>query len=85
MGFLLGHVIGAVIGGIAVVRILEFLFGGLPSGVLNIIRPLFFVGTVTAVTTKTGISKFDWKIGKVQRIFGAIGDRLESDTKSKSK
>ena len=85
MGFLLGHVIGAVIGGIAVVRILEFLFGGLPSGVLNIIRPLFFVGTVTAVTTKTGISKFDSKVGKLRRIAAVVTDRLESDTKSKNK
>ena len=67
MGWLLGPLLGGVLGGIIVVRILEFLLGGVSSGVMGVIRPIFFVSTVTAVTTQSGMGKFTSIVRKFQR------------------
>jgi hypothetical protein len=80
MGWLLGPLLGGVLGGIIVVRILEFFLGGVSSGVMSVIRPIFFVSTVTAVTTQSGMGKL---IRKFQRGSGAIEDRLDSITNTK--
>ena len=85
MGWLLGPLLGGVLGGIVVVRILEFLLGGVSSSVMSVIRPIFFVGTVSAVTTQTGMGKFTSLVRRFQRGSGAIEDRLDSITKRKRK
>ena len=85
MGWLLGPLLGGVLGGIIVVRILEFLLGGVSSGVMSVIRPIFFVGTVSAVTTQSGMSKFTSLVRKFQRGSVAIEDRLDSITKRERK
>ena len=78
MGWLGGYVIGAILGGFVVTRILELLLGGLSSSVLNILRPIFFVSTVTAVTAKSGMNRFTSTMRKFQRITGSVEDRLDS-------
>ena len=83
MGWLLGPLLGGVLGGIVVVRLLEFFLGGVSSGVMNVIRPLFFVGTVASVTTQTGMSKFTSLARKFQRGSSAIEDQLDPITKRK--
>ena len=83
MGWLLGPLLGGVLGGIVVVRLLEFFLGGVSSGVMNVIRHLFFVGTVSAVTTQTGMSKFTSLARKFQRGSSAIEDQLDPITKRK--
>ena len=87
MSWLLGYVIGAILGGVIVVRILEALLGGLSSTVLNILRPIFFVGTVTTVATTSIMSRFTSKVRKLQRISASVGDRIDSivDTERKRK
>ena len=85
MGWLLGPLLGGVLGGIIVVRILEFLLGGVSSGVMSVIRPIFFVSTVTAVTTQSGMGKFTSIVRKFQRGSVAIEDRLDSITKRERK
>ena len=85
MGWLIGYIIGAILTGVTVVRIGELLFGGLSSGVLSILRPIFFVGTVTTVTTASGMSKFTSKARKAQRIFASVGDKLDSITNTNRK
>ena len=85
MGWLLGPLRGGVLGGIIVVRILEFLLGGVSSGVMSVIRPIFFVSTVTAVTTQSGMSKFTSLVRKFQRGSVAIEERLDSITKRERK
>ena len=85
MGWLLGPLLGGVLGGIIVVRILEFLLGGVSSGVMSVIRPIFFVSTVTAVTTQSGMGKFTTLVRKFQRGSVAIEDQLDSITKTKRK
>ena len=85
MGWLLGPLLGGVLGGIVVVRILEFLLGGVSSGVMNVVRPVFFVGTVSAVTTQSGMSKFTSIARKFQRRSGAIDDRLDSITNKRER
>ena len=85
MSWILGYVIGAILGGVIVVRILEAVLGGLSSTVLNILRPIFFVGTVTTVTTASGMSKFTSKARKAQRIFASVGDKLDSITNTNRK
>jgi len=81
MPFMIGWVVAAILGGLTVVRIVELLFGGLSNTVLNIIRPIFFVGTVTTVTTQSGMSRFTSKMRKLQRITHTVGDRVNSVTK----
>ena len=83
MGWLLGPLLGGVLGGIVVVRLLEFFLGGVSSGVMSVIRPLFFVGTVSAVTTQTGMGKFTSLVRKFQRGSSALEDQLDSITKRK--
>ena len=83
MGWLLGPLLGGVLGGIVVVRLLEFFLGGVSSGVMSVIRPLFFVGTVSAVTTQTGMGKFTSLVRKFQRGSNALEDQLDSITKRK--
>jgi hypothetical protein len=83
MGWLLGPLLGGVLGGIVVVRILEFLLGGVSSGVMSVIRPIFFVSTVTAVTTQSGMGKFTSLVRKFQRGSVAIEDQLDSITNTK--
>ena len=85
MGWLIGYIIGAILTGVTVVRIGELLFGGLSSGVLSILRPIFFVGTVTTVTTTSLMSRFTSKVKKLQRISTAVGDRLDSITNTERK
>ena len=87
MTFMFGWVIAAILGGLTAVRVGEFLLGGLSSGVLNILRPIFFVGTVTAVTTHSQMSRFTSKVRKALRIITAVRDRVESipDTERKHK
>ena len=80
MGWLLGPLLGGVLGGIVVVRILEFLLGGVSSGVMNVVRPVFFVGTVSAVTTQSGMSKFTSIARKFQRGSASIENQLDSIT-----
>mgnify|MGYP003135710863 CR=1 FL=1 len=84
MGWLLGPLLGGVLGGIVVVRVLEFLLGGVSSSVMSVVRPIFFVGTVSAVTTQTGMNKFTSLARRFQRGSGVIGDRLDSITNTKS-
>ena len=72
-----------VLGGIVVVRLLEFFLGGVSSGVMSVIRPIFFVSTVTAVTTQSGMGKFTSLARRFQRGSGAIEDRLDSITNTK--
>ena len=83
MGWLLGPLLGGVLGGIVVVRVLEFLLGGVSSSVMSVIRPIFFVSTVTAVTTQSGMGKFTSIVRKFQRGSVAIEDRLDSITNTK--
>lgn len=83
MGWLVGYIIGAIITGVALTRILEVLLGGVSSGVLNILRPIFFVGTVTTVTTTSMMSRFNSKVRKLQRIAASVGDRVDSITNTK--
>jgi hypothetical protein len=83
MGWLLGPLLGGVLGGIIVVRLLEFFLGGVSSGVMSVIRPIFFVSTVTAVTTQSGMGKFTSLVRKFQRGSGAIEDQLDSITNTK--
>jgi hypothetical protein len=85
MGWLFGYVIGAVLGGITIVRIIELLFGGISATAVNTVRPFFFVGTVTAITAKAGMSSFTSKVRKLQRGSAAIGDRVNSLTNSERK
>ena len=85
MGWLLGPLLGGVLGGIVVVRILEFLLGGVSSVVMNVVRPVFFVGTVSAVTTQSGMSKFTSIARKFQRRSGEIEDRLDSFTNKRGR
>lgn len=85
MGWMVGYIIGAIIGGVAVTRILELLLGGVSNGVLNILRPIFFVGTVTAVTTQSGMSRFTSKMRTLQRGAAAVSDRLDSITNTERK
>jgi len=85
MGWLLGPLLGGVLGGIVVVRILEFLLGGVSSSVMSVILPIFFVGTVSAVTTQSGMSKFTSLVRRFQRGSVAIEDRLDSITNTKRK
>ena len=83
MGWLLGPLLGGVIGGSVIVRLLEFFLGGVSSGVMSVIRPHFFVRTVSAVTTQTGMGKFTSLVRKFQRGSSAIEDQLDSITKRK--
>ena len=83
MGWLLGPLLGGVLGGIIVVRILEFLLGGVSSGVMSVIRPIFFVSTVTAVTTQSGMGKFTSLVRKFQRGSATVEDQLDSITNTK--
>ena len=85
MGWLLGPLLGGVLGGSVVVRILEFLLGGVSSGVMNVVRPVFFVGTVSAVTTQSGMSKFTSIARKFQRGSASIENQLDSITKRNRK
>ena len=85
MGWLLGPLLGGVLGGIIVVRILEFFLGGVSSGVMSVIRPIFFVSTVTAVTTQSGMSKFTSLARKFQRGSASIEDRLDSITNKRER
>ena len=85
MGWLGGYVIGAILGGFVVTRILELLLGGLSSSVLNILRPIFFVSTVTAVTAKSGMSRFTSWAQRGQRISASVADRLDSFTNTERK
>ncbi|MDA1189820.1 MAG: hypothetical protein O2854_09140 [Chloroflexi bacterium] len=85
MKWMLGSLIGSVLGGIVVVRIAEAILGGLSIGVLSIVRPILFVGTTTAITTQSGMSKFNARIRSLRRITTAVEDRISSivDTKPK--
>ena len=83
MGWLLGPLLGGVLGGSIVVRRLEFFLGGVSSGLMNVIRPIFFVGTVSAVTTQTSMGKFTSLVRKFQRGSNVIEDQLESITNTK--
>ena len=83
MGWLLGPLLGGVLGGIVVVRLLEFFLGGVSSGVMNVVRPVFFVGTVSAVTTQSGMSKFTSLARRFQRSSVSIENQLDSITNAK--
>ncbi len=85
MGWLFGYVIGAVLGGITVVRIIELLFGGISTTAVNTVRPFFFVGTVTAITAKTGMDRFTAKTRKLGRITNGLNSLTKREGKSRSK
>lgn len=81
MGWLLGPLLGGIVGGFVVVRILELLLGGVSSSVMNVLRPIFFVGTVTAATTTTGMSKFTSKVRRLKKAANAMSERLDAFAK----
>ena len=85
MGWLLGPFIGGVLGGFVVVRILQFIFGWVSSDVMNVVRPVFFTGTVTAVTTTSAMSRFTSKVRRLQRGSAAVSERIDSLTNTKRK
>jgi hypothetical protein len=50
---------------------------------MSVIRPIFFVSTVTAVTTQSGMGKFTSLVRKFQRGSAAVEDQLDSITNTK--
>ena len=82
MGWLIGPLLGGVLGGVVVVRILEFLLGGVSSGVMNVIKPISFVGTTAGVTTVAGMSKFTSIARRFRRGSAAVEEHIDAFTKS---
>ena len=82
MGWLIGPVLGGLLGGVIVIRILEFLLGGVSSGVMNVVRPIFFVSTVTAVTTTSQMSRFTSIARRLRRGSAAVEEHIDALTKS---
>ena len=82
MGWLIGPLLGGVLGGIVVVRILEFLLGGVSSGVMNVVKPISFIGTTAGVTTVAGMSRFTSLARKFRRGTGVVEEHIDAITKS---
>ena len=81
--WILGHIVLAIIGGTIAARIVETLGSGLNHTVLSWLRTIFFAGTVTTVTTTSGMSRFTSWAEKGHRISGAVRDRVNSITNTK--
>ena len=82
MGWLLGPVIASIVSAFVVVRIFDYIFGGVTSGVINPIRSILFVGTSTAVTTGSGMRGFTSRVRRLRRGVTAAENRLHSLTES---
>ncbi len=78
MGWLFGPVIASLVSAFVVVRIFDYILGGVTSSLVNAIRPILFVGTSTAVTTGSGMRSFTSRVRRLRR----AGNRLESLTGS---
>ena len=62
MGWLLGYTIASMVGAVFIVRIFDYLFGGLTSGLASTARAGLFVGTWTVITTASGMRDFSKRI-----------------------
>ena len=56
MGWLVGYTLASMASAFVVVKIFDYFFEGVSSGLVSIARAGLFVGTWTAVTAKAGMS-----------------------------
>ena len=55
MGWLVGYMLASMVGAFFVVRIFDYIFSGVSSGIAHTARAGLFVGTWTAITVSEGM------------------------------
>lgn len=81
MGFLLGPIIASIVGSLVILRIFDWIFGGLTGTIVNTARASVFVTTWTAITAQSGMSGFTSKVRKLRRGTTAVSEQLDALTK----
>mgnify|MGYP001610753107 CR=1 FL=1 len=75
MRWLVGYVIASMVGSFLIVRIVEYLFGGVVHGMAaGIAKASLFVTTWTAITAGLGMHAFTTRVGQLRRIVGQGGN-----------
>ena len=73
MGWLVSYTLTSLAAAFVVVKIFDYIFGGVSSGLVSSARAGLFVATWTAVTAKAGMHGFTRRIGNLRR---GIGKRV---------
>ena len=67
MGWLLGYTIASMVGALFVVRIFDYVVGGVSNAAGHAARVGLFVGTWTAITAASGMRDFTKRVRKLRR------------------
>ena len=66
MGWLFGSTLASIAASLVVVKIFDYIFAGVASGVVSSARAGLFVATWTAVTAKAGMNGFTKRIASIR-------------------
>ena len=69
MGWLVSYTLGSMAAAFVVVKLFDYIFGGVASGVVSSARVGLFVATWTAVTAQAGMHGFSKRIRGLRKVF----------------
>ena len=67
MGWLVGYTLASMAASFVVVKIFDYLFAGVTSGLVSIVRFPLFVATWTAITAQAGMRGFTKKVRQLRK------------------
>jgi len=81
MGWLIGSTLASMVAAFVVMRLYDYIAGGVAGGVSSTARAAFFIVTWTAITARAGMSAFSSRVRSLRRGNAAVRNRLDAITK----
>lgn len=81
MSWLVGYVIASMVAAFIVVRLFDYIFSGVVSGLAHAVRASLFVGVWTAVTTGSGMRDFSKRLRQLRHRNREVSGLLDARTK----